>query len=85
MRFASNNLERIKVSHFLNINNTNTIQEAIDKNKNLGSDPTDLHNGKTMETILNLRPFDKSKVINQSNPSFKFKPTTSLDRVYETI
>eukprot|EP00347_Sterkiella_histriomuscorum_P002193 403369108 len=71
MRFASNNLERIK--------------EAIDRNKNLSSDPTDMHNGQTQESILNLRPFDKSKVINQSNPSFKFKPATSIERVYETI
>lgn len=34
---------------------------------------------------MNLRPLDKSKIIDPKNPSFKFKANSSIERVLETI
>lgn len=71
MRFKSNQLERVK--------------DAIKANENLSSDPTEQHNFQTQESILNLRPLEKDKILDQKNPSFKYKANTSFERVYDTI
>ena len=51
----------------------------------MSTDPSTIHNFRCPEEILNLRPTDKSKFIDQKNPAFRFKSNTSIDRVLETI
>ena len=71
MRFASNNLERVK--------------EAIKVNGLLESKPTEIHNFKTPEQLMDLRPLNKDKILDPFNPNFKFKAGNSIERILETI
>lgn len=47
------------------------------------STPTQLHQGTTLEQIMNLRPRDKDKEIGP--PSFRYQPKSSIERVYDTL
>ena len=42
-----------------------------------------MHKGNTNETILKLRPRDSKKEIGA--PTFRFKPATSGERIYDAI
>lgn len=58
------------------------IQQAMNKNRDLESEPTAKCNGTTDEKLLNLRPRDKSKEL---SGEFRFQPRSSIERVMDRM